>query len=126
MYICRTLTKTGVKTHMAKWHSDDKRTLPCIYGCGKFFTSKHLVGYHVKQACRLSPEAAQWKRDQGAKRAKKTEGQKRRVEVRKQMMGQLGIAPSKDPTKFGIAANLNADQPTVTKLEQNTIAIMNV
>jgi len=94
-----TLTKTGIKTHISKWHSQEVRTIECSYGCGKMFANKHLLNYHTRQSCKLSPEAAHYKAERNATRNAKTKKafmQKKRENERLEMYNQLGIKPIKE------------------------------
>jgi len=51
----------GIKNHVARWHSDHLKTIPCPLGCGKYTSTQQLLRYHTQRSCQLSKEADKFK-----------------------------------------------------------------
>ena len=84
----RALTKTAIKSHKSKWHSDHLKILPCPLGCGKKSANKILLDYHVSRSCLLSKAADKYKDKHREDLARKRQ---RREEKRKEIYENLGI-----------------------------------
>ena len=84
----RALTKTAIKSHKSKWHSDHLKILPCPLGCGKKSANKILLDYHVSRSCLLSKAADKYKDKHREDIARK---KKRREEKRKEIYKNFGI-----------------------------------
>ena len=85
------------------------------------------MGYHIKQACRLSPEADQWKKEQVGKKAKKAGDQKRREQQRKEILNHLGIISGqpKNITISNMDDDVESEEPSnLSKLDADTITII--
>jgi len=85
----RALTKKGIKDHVAKWHSDHLKTIPCTFGCGYYSVTQQKLRYHIWRSCKLSPQADKYKAElDKSKVAKRLQDKKM---AKKKMYKELGI-----------------------------------
>jgi len=97
----RALTKASIKLHTGQWHNAHAKTLPCTYGCGKYFADQWLVKYHVRRNCKVSPEAAAWKAERQRRAPEEAQASKarraNRLKARRQTLIQLGLSSATVP-----------------------------
>ena len=85
----RALTKTAIKCHKMKWHSDHLKILSCPLGCSKKFANKTLLDYHLRRSCQLSKQADKYKEEHKTKNSLR----KRKTNIRRhEMYKNLGIS----------------------------------